>query len=98
MPTYTTGAHAQGWDDSGLPKSVREYLAVGVEKGKRDDAVFWAACQFRDSGFAQALAEEKLLNRGLADGLSASEILKAVNSAYKKPPRESAGASRSAAS
>jgi hypothetical protein len=89
-PQYTTGTHADGWDDSGLPASVRDYLATGVEKGKRDDTVFWAAGQFRDAGFSQAEAEEKLLERGLADELAASEILKAVKSAYKRPPREPA--------
>ena len=93
MPTYTTGTHtAENWDDSGLPASVREYLATGAEKGKRNLTIFWAACQFRDSGFAQAKAETQLLARGLADGLPASEILKAIKSAYSQAPREAAAA------
>jgi hypothetical protein len=40
MPIYTTGTHAEGWDDSGLPKSLREYLALGAEQGNRDNAWF----------------------------------------------------------
>ena len=69
MPTYTAGTHAEGWDDSGLPKSVREYLTSGAEKGRRNPKLFWAACQFRDSGFCQTEAEVQLLKRGSSDGL-----------------------------
>ena len=93
MPTYTTGTHSSSWDDSGLPKSLREYLAAGAEQGDRNNALFAAACQFRDCGYAQADAEISLLKRGIADGLPASEILKAIASAYQKAPRAAAGTS-----
>ena len=97
MSLYITGTHAPGWDESGLAASVRDYLRIGIAKGHRNDALFWAACQFRDSEFDQAQAEAQLLSRGLADGLAASEILKVVKSAYQKPPRETAKAKGSTA-
>ena len=89
MPTYTQGTHAESWDDSGLPKSLREYLQNGVSE-HRNDKVFWAAGQFRDAGYSQADATAALLARGLADGLSDKEIRKTIDSAYRRPARDPA--------
>jgi hypothetical protein len=96
MPIYTTGTHATGWDSSGLPTSVQEYLATGIAPGHRNNAVYWAACQFHDASFSQAEAEEKLLARGLADGLGENEILRAVASGYNRAAREPARGSAGA--
>jgi hypothetical protein len=93
MPIYTTGAHADSWDDSGLPKSLREYLAVGVEQGNRDNALFAAACQFRDAGYSQAEAEGPLVARAVADGLTETVARRKIRSAYSKPAREPAAGS-----
>src|SRR6516165_2491842 len=95
MPIYTTGTHSNSWDDSGLPKSLREYLANGAEVGNRDNALFAAACQFRDAGYSQSEAEGPLIARAVADGLSEKVARLKVKSAYKKAPREPAGCSRS---
>ena len=89
MPTYTTGTHAEDWDNSGLLKSLREYLQNGVSE-HRNDKVFWAAGQFRDAGYSQADATAVLLARGLADGLSDKEIRKTIDSAYRRPARDPA--------
>jgi hypothetical protein len=89
-PTYTTGTHAEAWDDSGLPKSLREYLAGGAVAGERNNALFKAACQFRDAGYDQDEARHRLLERALADGLAASAALRTIRSAWSKAPREPA--------
>jgi hypothetical protein len=92
MPIYTSGTHAEGWDDSGLPKSVREYLAYGAEPGNRDNALFAAACQFRDAGFSEADATPPLVARAIADGLNETTARRKIRSAYSKGQREPAAA------
>jgi Primase C terminal 1 (PriCT-1) len=69
MPSYTTTEN-KAWDESGLPTATRDYLANGAAVGNRDNALFAAACQFRDSGYSQAEAESRLIVRAVADGLS----------------------------
>jgi hypothetical protein len=91
MPTYTTGTHGGSCDDSGLPRSLREYLATGAEKGNRDNALFAAACQARDAGLSQSEAEQLLVSRAVADGLSEAVARRKIKSAYSKAPREPAG-------
>ena len=98
MPPYTTGTHAENWDDSVVPKSVREYLATGAEVGNRNPALFRAACQCHHAGMTKADVEERLVARAVADGLSEAEARRAIESAYqqemREPPRNpSSGAS-----
>jgi RecA-family ATPase len=95
MPTYTTGSAATTGDvHSNLPKATRDYLANGAPQGQRDNMRFAAACQVRDCGLAQAEAETLLIPRAVSDGLEESYARKKVSSAYKKPPRDPAAATR----
>lgn len=89
MPSYTTGTHAPNWDDSGLPKSVREYLANGA-KDHRNDRLSDATQQCHDAGFTKEEVAPLLRARALADGLGEKEIEKTIDSAFKRLRREPA--------
>ena len=97
-PQYTTGTHSASWDSSGLPKSLREYLAVGAEVGNRDNALFKAACQARDAGLSQNEAKTLLVGRAIADGLSEKVAKSKIRSAYNRAARPAAGNSGTAPS
>jgi len=74
-----------------LPQKTLDYLAHGASKGNRNPELFAAAQQFRDAGYSQAEAEPRLLQRGMADGLSEAECLKTIASGYSQPARAPAG-------
>lgn len=65
-----------------LPCRTREYLERGAEEGSRNSQLFEAACQFRDAMIEAAEAEQALIARAMADGLSEHEALHTVRSAY----------------
>ena len=71
-----------------LPRRTLDYLERGAPEGTRNAELFDAACQFRDAGFAFADAEERLLARALADGLTESEARTTLRSAFAQGPRE----------
>lgn len=63
-----------------LPDSTVEYLRHGVPEGGRNNALRDAAHQCRDSGRLGAEWIERLVARGVADGLSENEARKTVES------------------
>src|SRR6516165_6630781 len=87
MPEYVTGLNSVS-DYPDLPKATREYLQGGADVGSRDNALFAAACQFRDSGYGQAEAEAALIDRAVKDGFSEAYAKRKIDSAYSKAPRE----------
>lgn len=76
-----------------LPRRTLDYLQHGASEGNRNAELFDATCQFRDAGIGQDEAESKLLARALADGLSESEALSTIHSAFASPPRQAASGS-----
>ena len=87
MPEYVTGLNSVS-DYPDLPKATREYLQGGADVGSRDNALFAAACQFRDSGYGQAEAEAALIDRAVKDGFSEAYAKRKIDSAYSRPARE----------
>jgi hypothetical protein len=77
-----------------LPPPTLAYLAHGAVTGTRNKALFDAACQFRDAGFAQVEASVQLIPRYVADGAGENpaarerEAETTIASVYTHPPRE----------
>ncbi len=71
-----------------LPKRTEAYLAAGATVGSRNTELFQAACQLRDAGHAQSVAEAQLIPRYVADGCSEKEGLATIRSVYSRPPRD----------
>ena len=86
MPRYQSTPPA-------LPRRTLDYLQRGAPEGTRNAELFDAACQFRDAGHSLEPAEEQLLARALADGLSENEARQTIRSAYARTSREPIGAS-----
>ena len=91
MPRYTQNRPRNPGGHGILPQRTLDYLAHGAGKGNRNDELFAAAQQFRDAGYSMAEAEPRLLARGMADGLSEFESLKAIGQGYAGPARAPAG-------
>jgi hypothetical protein len=78
-----------------LPRVTLDYLAHGATDGTRNNALFDAACQFRDAGYTQAEAEAQLVPRYVADGNGENpssrerEGRATITSAYKRTARDS---------
>jgi RecA-family ATPase len=88
MPNYQSNSN----NDTGrLPRRTLDYLERGAPQGSRNAELFDAACQFRDAGLPAGEAEGQLIARALTDGLSESEALHTIRSAYRREPREAAG-------
>ena len=88
MPSY----HSNFNNDNGrLPRRTLDYLERGAPQGSRNAELFDASCQFRDAGLSADEAERQLITRALTDGLSESEALHTIRSAYRREPREVAG-------
>ena len=84
MPNY----HSNFNNDPGrLPRRTLDYLERGAPQGSRNAELFDAACQFRDAGLPTGEAESQLIARALTDGLSESEALHTIRSAYRREPR-----------
>ena len=75
-----------------LPRRTLDYLQRGAPEGMRNAELFDATCQFRDAGHPLEDAEEQLLARALADGLTEAEARHAIRSAYAGASREPMGA------
>jgi RecA-family ATPase len=86
MPRYHSNTEIER-----LPRRTLDYLERGAPEGSRNAELFDAACQFRDAGLPTGEAESQLVARALADGLSESEALHTIRSAYGREPREAAG-------
>jgi hypothetical protein len=75
-----------------LPRRTLDYLQRGAPEGTRNAELFDATCQFRDAGHSLESAEDQLLARALADGLTESEAHQTIRSAYARTSREPLGA------
>ena len=75
-----------------IPNSTQDYLTDGAVTGERNDNLFSAACQCRDSGLSQHDAQTSLMSRALADGLPFEEVHRAIVSAFSRGAREPARA------
>src|SRR5215469_268724 len=95
MPEYVGGTNFVS-DYPDLPKTTQEYLREGAAIGSRDNALFAAACQFRDCGYTQADAESVLIDRAVKDGFSEAYAKKKIDSAYSRPARETPHSKNSA--
>lgn len=71
-----------------LPKSVSSYIETGAPEGQRNQALFSAACQMRDSGMSEDQTTGLLAWRAQADGLTSVEAQNTVKSAFRQPPRQ----------
>ena len=71
-----------------LPRRTLDYLVRGAVEGRRNAELFDAACQFRDAGIDPGEAEERLMARALADGLTESEARTTMRSALGQGARE----------
>lgn len=81
-----------------LPQVTLDYLSKGAEQGRRNRALFDAACQFRDAGYSQSEAEAQLIPRHVMDGHGSEnpaarerEARSTIASAYHQPPRDPLG-------
>ena len=70
-----------------LPRRTLDYLAQGAPEGQRNEELLHAGCQCRDAGFSQGEAEQVLIPRAEADGLSTAEARATIASAYRRPAR-----------
>jgi len=70
-----------------LPRRTLDYLERGAAEGRRNAELFDAACQFRDAGIAPGEAEERLMARALADGLTENEARTTMRSALAQGAR-----------
>jgi hypothetical protein len=89
QPVSGNGHHAP------LPQVTLDYLSRGASNGSRNRALFDAACQFRDAGYSQAEAEDRLVLRHVADGgpgenpaAREREARATITSAYRQSARE----------
>src|SRR5258708_38765164 len=81
----TTSSHAP------LPRATLDYIINGAPPGRRNQALFDAATQYRDAGYTFEEAESILIGRALADGLSGPEAYQTLKSACSKEPRDPVG-------
>ena len=78
-----------------IPNSAKNYLLNGASSGERNDTMFHAACQLRDSGHSQQEVVNALMERATVDGLDAGEVMKTVSSVFSRPAREEAVGAKS---
>ncbi|MBI5961611.1 MAG: primase C-terminal domain-containing protein [Chloroflexi bacterium] len=78
-----------------LPQGTLDYLASGAPNKQRNNALFDAACQFRDAGYNQVEAEAQLVLRHVADGGSGEnpaarehEARATITSVYRQSARD----------
>jgi hypothetical protein len=78
-----------------LPRVTLDYLTHGAPDHTRNGALFDAACQFRDAGYALAEAEAQLIPRYVADGIGGEnpstrerEARATIASAYQRVARD----------
>lgn len=87
--TYTSGGKPVPRDNSSdLPLTVEKYLQNGASEGERNNTLFSVAAQCRDIDMPLGEAENLLLSTAMAGGLSESESLSAIRSAYQGAKRE----------
>jgi RecA-family ATPase len=75
-------------EEMNIPKVTQDYLEFGAPEGQRNDSLLAAACQLRDAGYSVDEAEDILIIRGQTDGLTSSEAMRTIVSAFKREPRD----------
>lgn len=89
MATYISGGKPIPRDTSSdLPLTVEKYLQNGASEGERNNTLFAVAAQCRDIDMPQSEAVNLLLDKAMAGGLSESESISAIGSAYQGAKRE----------
>jgi RecA-family ATPase len=73
--------------DRVLPQRTEDYLACGAPKGRRNDELYAAACQFRDACYSQDEAKARLTPRAVQDGLPEITAVNTIRSAFNGSPR-----------
>ncbi|GEM_PF-971977 len=71
-----------------LPNSVSEYLSASSVEGERNRRLFNAACQLRDSGWAESDAMGVVGRKAVDDGLSQQEVTTTLRSVFRRESRE----------
>lgn len=81
-------------EHANLPKSTLDYLVYGAAIGQRNNALFAAACQFRDAHYTLAECCRVLVPRYLADSVAGEatqtrrqEAQRTIQSVYSRPAR-----------
>lgn len=75
-----------------LPSRTADFIANGAPKGARNEELFSAACQLRDTGSGVAEALSLLGPGALSSGLSPAEVHTTVHSAFTRGARDMAKA------
>lgn len=65
-----------------------DYLNTPAQPGTRNSALFIAAMQGREEGYAESELADMLTEKATADGLGASEIAATIKSAFQRPMQE----------
>lgn len=73
-------------NDGSRPKWISDYLSSGVGQGSRNQRLFVVARWFNDVGEKTSEADQDLMSRALADGLSQSEAVATIKSAWDTTP------------
>lgn len=73
------------------PQWILDYLGSGAGAGSRNQRLFVVARWFNDIGNKSAEAEQDLMTRALADGLSQHEAMNTIKSAWNQAPNASNG-------
>lgn len=68
-----------------MPRVVREYIQNGAPEGQRNAKLYFIARVYNDNGKSQMQAEQDLLPRACADGLTQSEANATIKSAFHAP-------------
>jgi hypothetical protein len=91
VQTPTPGLHCSNGNGT-LPPSVDRLLTTGAESGERNAKAFALACQLRDAGLPELIAQLRVLDfaANCTPPLAAQEALASLRSAYSKPARDPA--------
>lgn len=68
---------------TGLPRYVNDYLQSGAVKGERNHTLFVCSRAYNDAGYTENDTIRDLLGRATSDGLTESEALHTIRSAFK---------------
>jgi len=78
-----------------IPPRTADFMSQGAVEGNRNQELFQAACQLRDTGMAQLDTVAALAPSAVASGLRPSEVQSTVQSAFSRGARNPAGVASS---
>jgi len=73
-----------------IPSRTADFISNGASRGNRNEELFNAACQLRDSGVSSGEAYNLLAPSGASSGLRPAELAGTIESAYTRAAREPA--------